>query len=90
MTDIEREFARLGILAITHEARQVELGYLRDRLDLTAGILSDHVGALTAAGLVAVGKRGHAWLNRTAAGDAALSAEIRRLKQLIARVEKTS
>ena len=28
---------RLGILAITHEARRVEFGYLRLQLDLTAG-----------------------------------------------------
>jgi DNA-binding MarR family transcriptional regulator len=50
------------------------------------------LGVLEAAGLVQVekgyaGRRGRTWITLTAAGDAALAAEIARLKQLIARVE---
>ncbi|GIF04765.1 transcriptional regulator [Actinoplanes siamensis] len=67
-------------------------GYLRTRLDLTAGNLSEHLSVLEAAGLIAVekgyeGRRGRTWVSLTAAGGAALAAEIVRLKQLIARVE---
>src|SRR6516162_9524519 len=47
---------RLGILTIAHEARRVEFSYLRDTLGLTAGNLSQHLGVLETAGLIAIEK----------------------------------
>jgi DNA-binding MarR family transcriptional regulator len=94
LDEVVHQRVRLGILTITHEARRVEFGYLRTQLELTAGNLSKHLSVLEEAGLVAVekgyeGRRGRTWLTLTPAGDAALAAEIARLKQLIARVETT-
>jgi DNA-binding MarR family transcriptional regulator len=92
LAEVVHQRVRLGILAITHEARRVEFGYLRTQLELTAGNLSKHLSVLEEAGLIGVekgyeGRRGRTWITLTAAGDTALSDEIRRLKQLIARVE---
>ncbi|GAA4947617.1 transcriptional regulator [Actinoplanes utahensis] len=92
LDDVVHQRVRLGILTIAHEARRVEFGYLRTQLQLTAGNLSQHLGVLETAGLVAVekgyaGKRGRTWITLTDAGSAALAAEIGRLKLLIARVE---
>jgi DNA-binding MarR family transcriptional regulator len=85
---------RLGILAVAHEARRVEFGYLRGELELTAGNLSKHLSVLETAGLIEVekgyeGKRGRTWVTLTAAGSSALAEEIKRLKQLISQVETT-
>ncbi|MBU2666189.1 transcriptional regulator [Actinoplanes bogorensis] len=93
LDEVVHQRVRLGILAIGHEARRVEFGYLRDQLDLTAGNLSKHLSVLEAAGLIDIekgyeGKRGRTWVTLTPAGDAALAAEISRLKVLIARVEE--
>ena len=95
LDDVVHQRVRLGILTITHEARRVEFGFLRTQLALTAGNLSQHLAVLETAGLVEVekgyaGRRGRTWITLTAAGDAALAAEIARLKQLIARVETTN
>jgi DNA-binding MarR family transcriptional regulator len=92
LDEVVHQRVRLGILTITHEARRVEFGYLRTQLELTAGNLSKHLSVLEEAALIAVekgyeGRRGRTWITLTAAGDAALAAEIGRLKQLIARME---
>ena len=92
LDDIVHQRARLGILAIAHEARQVEFSYLRDTLELTAGNLSQHLGVLENAGLITIekgyaGKRARTWVTLTKAGRAALAAEITHLKLLISRVE---
>ena len=92
LDDVVHQRVRLGILTITHEARRVEFGYLRTQLELTAGNLSQHLGVLENADLIAVekgyqGKRGRTWVTLTAAGNTALTEEIGRLKLLIARVE---
>ncbi|GAB1639894.1 transcriptional regulator [Krasilnikovia sp. MM14-A1259] len=94
LDEMVHQRVRLGILAIAHEARRVEFGYLRTQLGLTAGNLSKHLSVLEEAGLIAVekgyeGRRGRTWITLTAAGVAALAEEIGRLKQLIARVETT-
>jgi len=94
LDDVVHQRVRLGILTITHEARRVEFGYLRTQLELTAGNLSKHLSVLEQAGLIEVekgyeGRRGRTWITLTAAGYTALSDEIRRLKQLVARVETT-
>jgi DNA-binding MarR family transcriptional regulator len=86
---------RLGILTIAHEARRVEFGYLRDNLELTAGNLSQHLGVLEGAGLIAVekgytGKRARTWVSLTKAGEAALAREIAALKLLISQIERSA
>ncbi|WP_030443633.1 transcriptional regulator [Actinoplanes subtropicus] len=92
LDDVVHQRVRLGILAIAHEGRRVEFGYLRTQLDLTAGNLSKHLSVLEAAALIEVekgyeGRRGRTWITLTPAGTTALADEIARLKQLIARVE---
>jgi DNA-binding MarR family transcriptional regulator len=92
LDDVVHQRVRLGILTIAHEARQVEFGYLRDTLDLTAGNLSQHLGVLESAGLITIdkgyaGKRARTWITLTKAGRTALAEEIARLKLLITTVE---
>lgn len=95
LDEVVHQRVRLGILAIAHEARRVEFGYLRTQLDLTAGNLSKHLSVLEAAGLVGIekgyeGKRGRTWITLTSSGNTALAEEIGRLKVLISRVETTT
>ena len=92
LDEVVHQRVRLGILAIAHEARRVEFGYLRVQLGLTAGNLSKHLTVLETAGLVGVekgyeGKRGRTWITLTPDGSTGLTEEIGRLKKLIARVE---
>ena len=73
LDDIVHQRVRLGILTIAHEARRVEFSYLRDTLELTAGNLSQHLGVLETAGLIAIekgyaGKRARTWVTLTKAG----------------------
>jgi DNA-binding MarR family transcriptional regulator len=95
LDEVVHQRVRLGILAIAHEARRVEFGYLRTHLDLTAGNLSKHLSVLETAGLVDIekgyeGKRARTWITLTTTGKTALAEEIGRLKTLIARVETTT
>jgi DNA-binding MarR family transcriptional regulator len=95
LDEVVHQRVRLGILAIAHEARRVEFGYLRVHLDLTAGNLSKHLTVLETAGLIDIekgyeGKRGRTWITLTPDGNTALAEEIGRLKVLIARVETTT
>jgi DNA-binding MarR family transcriptional regulator len=92
LNDLVHQRVRLGILTITHEARQVEFGYLRENLELTAGNLSQHLTVLEKAGLVTVqkgyaGRRGRTWITLTKAGRTALRQEIDQLRQLIHQVD---
>lgn len=92
LDDLVHQRVRLGILAIAREARQVDFGYLRAQLDVTAGNLSQHLGVLENAGLVAIekgyaGKRARTWVSLTPAGQTALANEITQLKRLIDTVE---
>ncbi|WP_433729304.1 transcriptional regulator [Actinoplanes sp. CA-051413] len=94
LDEVVHQRVRLGILAITHEARRVEFGYLRSQLDLTAGNLSKHLSVLEMASLIDVekgyeGRRGRTWVTLTAAGSTALAEEIKRLKLLITQIEST-
>jgi DNA-binding MarR family transcriptional regulator len=94
LDDVVHQRVRLGILAIAHEARRVEFGYLRTNLELTAGNLSQHLGVLENAGLITIekgyeGKRARTWVSLTKAGRAALRDEIARLKRLINQVGGT-
>jgi DNA-binding MarR family transcriptional regulator len=92
LDDVVHQRVRLGVLAITHEARRVEFGFLRTTLNLTAGNLGQHLAVLEKAGLVDIekgyeGKRPRTWVVLTTAGETALRAEIAHLKQLIQQVE---
>ena len=94
LDEVVHQRVRLGILTIAHEARRVEFGYLRTRLELTAGNLSKHLSVLETAGLIEIqkgyeGRRGRTWITLTDTGTTALADEIARLKQLIVRVETT-
>lgn len=93
LDDLVHQRVRLGILAIAREARQVDFGYLRAQLDVTAGNLSQHLGVLENAGLIAIekgyaGKRARTWVTLTKAGQTALANEIAQLKRLISTIEK--
>ena len=95
LNDVVHQRVRLGILTVAHEARQVEFGYLRDSLDLTAGNLSQHLGVLENAGLVTIdkgyaGKRARTWISLTRPAAAALREEIDQLRQLIKAVDGTA
>jgi DNA-binding MarR family transcriptional regulator len=95
LDEVVHQRVRLGILAVAHEARRVEFGYLRTQLELTAGNLSKHLSVLETAGLVDIekgyeGKRARTWITLTTAGNTALAEEIGHLKTLIARVETTT
>ena len=92
LDDVVHQRVRLGIMAVTHEARRVEFGFLRETLDLTAGNLSQHLGVLEKAGLIDVekgyeGRRPRTWISLTKAGGAALRAELASLRALIRQLE---
>jgi DNA-binding MarR family transcriptional regulator len=91
--DVVHQRVRLGIMAIALQARQVEFGFLRTTLRLTAGNLGQHLTVLEKAELIQIekgyeGKRPRTWVTLTAAGQAALRDEIAHLKQLIQQVEQ--
>ena len=92
LDDVVHQRVRLGIMAVTHEARRVEFGFLRETLDLTAGNLSQHLGVLEKAGLIDVekgyeGRRPRTWISLTKAGSEALRAELASLRALIRQLE---
>ncbi|MEU3570518.1 transcriptional regulator [Kitasatospora sp. NPDC036755] len=92
LDDVVHQRVRLGILAVTKEARQVEFTFLRGTLGLTAGNLSQHLAVLEKAGLVTIdkgyeGKRARTWIQLTKAGKKALGDEITALKALIHQLE---
>jgi DNA-binding MarR family transcriptional regulator len=91
--DVVHQRVRLGILAITHEARKVEFGFLRNTLELSAGNLSQHLTVLDNAGLITIekgyeGRRGRTWIQLTKTGRQALNNEIAALKSLIHQLEQ--
>jgi DNA-binding MarR family transcriptional regulator len=86
---------RLGILTIAAEAGQVDFGYLRRTLDMTAGNLSRHVTILEEAGLIDVekgyeGKRPRTWITISPAGRRALAAEVAALRALVSAVDRAA
>jgi DNA-binding MarR family transcriptional regulator len=88
LDDVVHQRHRLGILTIAAETKQVEFGYLREALSLTAGNLSRHITVLSEAGLVDVrkgyeGKRPKTWVRISDTGRAALAKEMRALRQLV-------
>ena len=94
LDDVVHQRVRLGILAIAHEARRVEFGFLRTALDLTSGNLGQHLAVLEKAQLVQIekgyeGKRPRTWVHLTPAGEEALGDEIATLKRLIRQIEQS-
>lgn len=92
LDDVVHQRARLGILAVAAQARDVEFTEMRGVLGLTAGNLSQHLGVLERAGLVRLdkgyaGRRPRTTVRLTPAGRTALRAELAALKALIARLE---
>jgi DNA-binding MarR family transcriptional regulator len=88
LVEVVHQRVRLGILAVTVEAGQVDFGYLKQRLELTDGNLSRHLQVLEGADLVKVvkgyeGKRPRTWVKATAAGREALDAELNALRELL-------
>ena len=95
LDDVVHQRVRLGILAITQQARRVEFSYLRDTLELTAGNLSQHLNVLEKAALINIekgyeGKRPRTWVSVTPAGETALRDEVVQLKRLIHQVERAA
>ena len=93
LDDVVHQRVRLGILAVAHEARRVEFGFLRETLGLTAGNLSQHLAVLERAGLVGIekgydGRRPRTWVSLTKDGSAALRDELAALKTLIRQLER--
>jgi len=93
LNDTVHQRARLGILAVLHETPTAEFSFLREALDLTAGNLSRHLQVLEEAELVTIdkgyeGRRARTWVRITKTGRAAFDKEIRKLKELIRRVEQ--
>jgi DNA-binding MarR family transcriptional regulator len=88
LSDVVHHRHRLGILTIASEAEQVEFGYLREALDLTAGNLNRHLAVLEEAGLVAIvkgyaGRRPKTWVRITRRGRKALAGEMAVLEGLV-------
>ncbi|WP_448627548.1 winged helix-turn-helix domain-containing protein [Geodermatophilus sp. URMC 64] len=89
LSEVVHQRHRLGVLTIALEVDQVEFGYLREALDLTAGNLSRHLTVLAEAGLIEIekgyaGRRPRTWVRITPEGRTAVAAELRALRSLIA------
>ncbi|MEU8419926.1 transcriptional regulator [Micromonospora sp. NPDC048835] len=90
LSDTVHQRNRLGILTIAAEAERVEVAYLRNALELTAGNLSRHLAVLEEADLIQLergyhGRRPKTWIRITEHGQAALAAEISALRELLRR-----
>ena len=90
LSDTVHQRNRLGILTIAAEAERVEVAYLRDALELTAGNLSQHLAVLEEADLIQIergyhGRRPKTWIRITQQGQTALTAEINALRELLHR-----
>jgi DNA-binding MarR family transcriptional regulator len=95
LTDIVHQRHRLAILTVAAEADQVEFGYLKDTLDLTAGNLNRHLAVLHDAGLIAIkkgynGSRPKTWIKISRAGRRELAAEVHALQELVNRHQLSS
>lgn len=95
ISDTVHQRHRLGILTIAAESERVEVAYLRDALELTAGNLSRHLAVLEEAHLVQIergyhGRRPKTWIRITRQGQAALTAEINALQELLRRHQRQS
>lgn len=88
LDDRVHQRSRLGILSVLHAVHKVEFTALRDVLGLTDGNCSRHLAGLQEAGLIRLTKsrgsgRPRTWAQLTAAGRAALRAEMHAMQELI-------
>lgn len=78
---------RFSIMAALLPAEKAEFKFVRDTVEITDSVLSQHVTALEQAGYVTVtkgqvGRRPRTWLSATRAGRAAFDAHLAVLNQL--------
>jgi DNA-binding MarR family transcriptional regulator len=78
---------RFSIMAALLPADRVEFRFIRDTVEITDSVLSQHVTALEQAGYVTitkgqVGRRPRTWLSATAAGRTAFGAHLAVLNEL--------
>jgi DNA-binding MarR family transcriptional regulator len=95
LDEVVHQRVRLGILAVLGEADRATFTYLRKTLDTTDGNLSRHLAVLREAGLVELDKgyersRPRTWVRATAKGRETLAAELRTLRDLVARHERAA
>jgi DNA-binding MarR family transcriptional regulator len=93
LTDVVHQRARLGILSVLSECGRADFAYLKSLLQLTDGNLGRHLEILADDGLISItkgyeGRRPRTWAEITKAGDAALTAEMAAMKQLVTRFER--
>jgi DNA-binding MarR family transcriptional regulator len=93
LTDVVHQRARLGILSVLSECGRADFAYLKSLLQLTDGNLGRHLEILADDGLISLtkgyeGRRPRTWAEITKAGDAALTAEMAAMKQLVTRFER--
>jgi DNA-binding MarR family transcriptional regulator len=93
LTDVVHQRARLGILSVLSECGRADFAYLKSLLQLTDGNLGRHLEILADDGLISItkgyeGRRPRTWAEITKAGDAALTAEMAAMKQLVTRFEQ--
>ncbi|REE97755.1 transcriptional regulator [Thermomonospora umbrina] len=79
---------RLRICAMLESADQVEFGLIQERLDVSASVLSKHVGVLMDAGYVEQTKavrdtRQRVWLSLTKTGRRAYQAHVAALRAIV-------
>ncbi|WP_349881030.1 transcriptional regulator [Micromonospora sp. HUAS YX12] len=95
LDDTVHQRHRLGILTIAAEGERVEVAYLREALELTAGNLSRHLTVLEEARLIEVekgyhGRRPRTWIRITREGRQALHSEIAALQELLRRHQQAA
>lgn len=92
LDDVVHQRTRLGVLVVLAEAGRAEFTYLKRRLHLSDGNLSRHLDVLIRAGFIEASKdsgsgRSRTWLRMTRNGKAALRAELRVMRSLLAIVD---
>ncbi|MFJ8868300.1 transcriptional regulator [Streptomyces sp. NPDC102473] len=94
LDDTVHQRVRLGVLTIAREADRVEFGFLKKQLAVTDGNLSRHLRVLEESGLITVekgyaGRRPRTWIALTRDGARALEAELRALRALVLRLDRS-
>jgi DNA-binding PadR family transcriptional regulator len=92
MTEVVHQRARLGILSVLSECGRADFVYLKSLLQLTDGNLGRHLEILADDGLISItkgyeGRRPRTWAEITPDGEAALTAQMAAMKQLVTRFE---
>jgi DNA-binding transcriptional ArsR family regulator len=93
--DLIHQRTRLGILTILAESERADFSYLKDALELTDGNLGRHLETLREAGLIDIekgyaGRRPKTWAMITIAGKHALAEHVATLREIVARVERST